>query len=99
MQRVFASRTQEQWSFLMKRDTTVTPVLDIHEALDSDWAEESGAVGKVGGRAVVNQPIRFSGRPSKAPAPWLGQHTKRVLGELGYSHADVDELLASGAVA
>jgi crotonobetainyl-CoA:carnitine CoA-transferase CaiB-like acyl-CoA transferase len=32
------------------------------------------------------------------PAPWLGQHSKSVLSELGYLEAEIDTLFANGAV-
>src|SRR5208283_892698 len=57
MQGVFATKTRDEWStLLMDKDTCVTPVLDIHEALESTWAKSSGSVGKIGRRSVLNQP-------------------------------------------
>jgi alpha-methylacyl-CoA racemase len=100
MRRVFASRTRTEWSaLLMGRDTCVTPVLDIHEALDSAWAKEAGVVGKVGKRPVVNQPLRFSPPATEGDAPSLGEHTRPILRELGYKAAEVRRLFDSGAVA
>jgi len=32
-------------------------------------------------------------------APLLGQHTREVLGELGYSAADIEQLAKQGAIA
>ena len=42
----------------------------------------------------VMSPLRFSAAPSCAelPPPLLGEHTAQVLGELGYSPADIAEL-------
>ncbi|MDQ2186337.1 CaiB/BaiF CoA-transferase family protein [Alcaligenaceae bacterium A4P071] len=42
----------------------------------------------------VMNPLRFSAAPSCAelPPPLLGEHTSQVLGELGYSPADIAEL-------
>lgn len=44
-------------------------------------------------------PARFHGAPDAAPkpAPGLGQHTREVLAEAGYSAEQIDELIASGA--
>jgi crotonobetainyl-CoA:carnitine CoA-transferase CaiB-like acyl-CoA transferase len=46
-------------------------------------------------------PARFHGADDgpKGPAPGLGQHTKEVLGEIGYSSGEIDALLRSGAAA
>jgi formyl-CoA transferase len=34
----------------------------------------------------------------KRPAPLLGEHTREVLGELGYSAAQIDAFIREGAV-
>ncbi len=46
-------------------------------------------------------PIRFSRTPSTVEqgAPLTGQHTREVLGEIGYSDERVNDLLSSGVVA
>jgi crotonobetainyl-CoA:carnitine CoA-transferase CaiB-like acyl-CoA transferase len=49
---------------------------------------------------ALGHPIKFSGTPGevKRAAPLLGQHTREVLGELGYSAARIDELVGEGAI-
>jgi len=57
----------------------------------------------------ADQPVRLLGLPFKlsrtpgdpvrAPGPGLGEHTRDVLKEAGYTSAEVDALLESGAVA
>ena len=37
--------------------------------------------------------------PSRAPGPGLGEHTRDVLAEAGYTSAEVNGLIESGAVA
>jgi crotonobetainyl-CoA:carnitine CoA-transferase CaiB-like acyl-CoA transferase len=46
-------------------------------------------------------PARFPGADSnlRPPAPTLGQHTRQVLGELGYAPADIDAMITEGAAA
>ena len=46
-------------------------------------------------------PIRFPGADDgpKGPSPRAGEHTRAVLGDIGYSNADIDALFASGAAA
>ena len=47
---------------------------------------------------LVGQPMRLSRTDSaiKGPPPLLGQHNDEILGELGYSAAQIDELRAGG---
>jgi len=49
---------------------------------------------------ALGHPIKFSDTRGevKRAAPLLGQHTREVLGELGYSAARIDELVGEGAV-
>jgi crotonobetainyl-CoA:carnitine CoA-transferase CaiB-like acyl-CoA transferase len=49
---------------------------------------------------ALGHPIKFSESRAevKRAAPVLGQHTREVLGELGYSAAGIDELVREGAV-
>jgi crotonobetainyl-CoA:carnitine CoA-transferase CaiB-like acyl-CoA transferase len=49
----------------------------------------------------VGCPLHFSRTPTVTPqaAPRLGEHTRAVLREYGYAAAEIDALVASGAVA
>ena len=46
-------------------------------------------------------PIRFPGADDgpKGPSPRMGEHTRLVLGELGYTAAEIDALFVGGAAA
>jgi crotonobetainyl-CoA:carnitine CoA-transferase CaiB-like acyl-CoA transferase len=50
---------------------------------------------------ALGHPIKFSDTHAevKRGAPLLGQHTREILADLGYSAAQVDALVAEGAVA
>ena len=51
---------------------------------------------------IVAPAVKMSATPadrSARPAPLIGQHTREILAEFGYSAEDADRLIASGAVA
>ena len=54
---------------------------------------------RAGRTLALGLPIKLSGTPGKVsrPAPVLGQHTREVLAEFGFSGAEIDALVASGA--
>ena len=56
---------------------------------------------RAGRTRALGHPVKFSRTPGSVEraAPLLGQHTRAILGELGYSPADIDRLQAEGAVA
>jgi crotonobetainyl-CoA:carnitine CoA-transferase CaiB-like acyl-CoA transferase len=55
---------------------------------------------RAGELRVLRHPVTLSDTPTgvQGPPPVAGRHTREVLAELGYSAADVDALVASGAV-
>ncbi len=55
----------------------------------------------VGTYQGFTQPIKFSGTPGPAPfaAPTMGQHSREILRELGYSQDDVDQLCTIAVIA
>jgi alpha-methylacyl-CoA racemase len=106
---IFAGRTREQWrAFAAEHDCCLEPVLGLDEALEGELVEaremvvsleQPGAERPV---RLLGLPFKLSrtpGDPTRAPGPGLGEHTRAVLTEAGYSEAEVETLLASGAVA
>ena len=104
---VFAERTRAQWEqFAREHDCCLEPVLELDEALDSELVraremvveiEQPGCEEPVRQLGVPVKLARTPGEHARLPGPALGEHTESVLLEAGYSQAEVDELLASGA--
>ena len=72
----------------------------MDDFLWDQWAEDSGRVfahehPEHGYVREVGNCLRLSATPAlnKGPSARLGQHTREVLDELGYSPADIDRLL------
>jgi crotonobetainyl-CoA:carnitine CoA-transferase CaiB-like acyl-CoA transferase len=106
---IFAERTREEWrAFAAEHDCCLEPVLDLDEALDGDLVAAREMVVELD-QPGADRPVRLLGLPFKlsrtpgdpkrAPGPALGEHTRDVLGEAGYTRAEIDALLEAGAVA
>ena len=83
----------------------VGPVNKIGEMLADEQVRARDMVVEVdharAGRVkALGHPIKFSETRGevKRAAPLLGQHTREVLGELGYSSQRIDELVREGAI-
>ncbi len=105
---IFAARTREQWrAFASEHECCLEPVLDLNEALDGDQVAaremlidlpQPGAERPV---RLLGVPVKLSrtpADPTRAPGPGLGEHTRAVLVEAGYSAEEIDALLDAGAV-
>lgn len=48
----------------------------------------------------IGLPVRFRGQPRQAvrPAPLLGEHSREILSDLGYSSEEIEAMLAAGSV-
>src|SRR3984885_9285881 len=104
-----ATRTREQWrAFAAEHDCCLEPVMDLDEALDSELVAAREMVVEVDQPGperpvrLLGVPFKLSrtpGDPGRAPGPGLGEHTRDVLAEAGFSPEEIDELIAGGAVA
>ncbi len=55
---------------------------------------------QAGPTKAIGCPVHFSATPTAVtrPAPLLGEHTRTVLREYGYSDAEIDGFIADGVV-
>jgi formyl-CoA transferase len=73
----------------------------IAEAWDDPQIKARGLLAEVGGRKFPRTPIKLHDTPvalTRGPAE-VGEHTRQVLGEGGWSDAEIDALVAAGAAA
>lgn len=103
VERIFASRTREEWTDIMSRaDACCEPVLSLNEASKSPLAGARGMINQSeGGRRYLASPLRMSDSPQSPdkPAPELGQHTREVLAQLGLTDDEVESLYSRNAIA
>jgi alpha-methylacyl-CoA racemase len=109
VQEIFRARSRADWeAFASEHDCCLEPVLELDEALDSELVRAREMVVEIeqpGAERPVRQlgvPVKLARTPAehaRLPGPALGEHTEEVLLAAGYTHTEVAELLASGAVA
>ena len=77
------------------------PLNDIAQAWDDPQVKARGLMGEAGGRRFVKTPIKLHDTPvelTRGPGE-VGEHTREVLAEAGYSADEIEDLLAGGAAA
>ena len=107
MNAVLASRSKAAWiEAFDAAGVPAGPVHTIEEALNHPQTLARGMVvdlehPEAGATKALGCPIHFSSTQTSVTraAPLLGQHTREVLAEYGYSRADVDRFIADGVVA
>jgi crotonobetainyl-CoA:carnitine CoA-transferase CaiB-like acyl-CoA transferase len=106
MNEVLATRTRAEWiEAFDAAGVPVGPVHSIGEALAHPQTLARGMVvdlvhPQAGPTKALGCPLHFSETPTSIdrPAPLLGEHTREVLREYGYSDEQIDALAAEGAI-
>ncbi len=103
---IFRGQPQRHWlDRLARAGVPAGPVLDIArmhadpQALARDMVT-SVPHATLGTQPAIGTPVKFSATPGAISrgAPLLGEHTRAVLAEYGYSAAEIERLIESGAV-
>ena len=104
--RLLRAGTTEKWSALLTAaDIPNGPANSLPELLKEVYLEETNFFVPTehpaeGGVLVTAIPARFSATPPQTSRLWptLGQHTQEVLSELGYSDAEITEIVKVGKI-
>ncbi|MCS6944212.1 MAG: CoA transferase [Sutterellaceae bacterium] len=107
MNEVLATRTRAEWiAAFDAAGVPAGPVHSIGEALEHAQTQARGMVvalhhPQAGRTQALGCPLHFSATPTaiERPAPLLGEHTREVLREAGYSDAQIAALADCGAIA
>lgn len=103
---VIASRTSEEWlELLEKADVPCSQVQTTQDLVGDPALYSAGLITEhrhptEGGIRLLNNPVRFTNAPNSIrtlPAN-LGEHTREILESLGLDGAQIDQLIAGGAV-
>jgi len=81
------------------------PVYDVKEMSEDPHTAARGMIDHVpaatgGEHAVITHPVKYSATPAtvRRGAPLMGEHSREVLAEFGFSSQEIDGLIASGAI-
>jgi len=103
LKRIFSTKTRDEWSeLLMHKDTCVTPVLTVQEALTSAWAKDRSMLCDISkGEIILNGPLKSlppMRRRRFTKAPSLGSDTKEIMKSLGYHRKETLDSMARGVI-
>ena len=101
----FLEKPALEWERILGEDVPCSAIRRIEDMFDhpqvsgNGWVREFDhpAAGRYRGFA---EPVRFAGvnAATPRPAPGLGEHSRAVLGEMGFAAAEIEALAASGVV-
>src|SRR6185295_4390910 len=104
---LFETKTSDEWMELLSSIDILKAKVNTYEDLFADpqvqavdavhWVEND-TLGRVPMATICGQPAAATG-DRLTHAPHVGEHTREVLGEMGYGAADIEKLTASGVVA
>jgi crotonobetainyl-CoA:carnitine CoA-transferase CaiB-like acyl-CoA transferase len=106
MEAVLSTRSKAEWNAAFDAaGVPCGPVQNLGEALLHPQALARGMVvdlrhSQAGQIKALGCPLHFSETPARVdrPAPLLGEHTRDVLHESGYSEGEIDVLVADGVI-
>ncbi len=106
MNEVLAMRTKEEWiAAFDAAGVPVGPVHTIGEALTHPQTLARNMVvdldhPQAGPTKALGCPVHFSETPTRIdrPAPMLGEHSRELLKEYGFSDSEIDEFVAGGVI-
>ena len=99
-------KSRDEWGPIFDQHGLIWgPVLGLHEVVADPQAEAMGLFPVIthpesGDYRTVRSPVRLRGIDTDpiAPSPALGEHSRSVLEEAGWALAEIDGLIADGAV-
>src|SRR5581483_5780763 len=95
--KLFGSRTTQEWMRILDdAGVPASPIQTAGEVLDDPQLAALGQMSPVPGTPLSSPllPLEFSGAAMEAGSvPKLGEHTREVLGEAGFSAAEIESLV------
>jgi crotonobetainyl-CoA:carnitine CoA-transferase CaiB-like acyl-CoA transferase len=106
LEKALVTKTSREWvEILNAASVPCGPILNVQEVFEDAQVQHLGLATEVKHRALgslrlQNVPVSLSRTPGavRSAAPEPGEHTDEVLGELGYTAADIARLRDAGVV-
>jgi len=103
---IFSTKTTDEWCRILEAHEVLHgPIWNVEQLVTSDLIKDHGLIVEVehpvfGRLPVIRTPISYSEREVmvKGSPPLLGQHTREILRELGYTNDAVNYLVRRGIV-
>ncbi|HYJ17389.1 MAG TPA: CoA transferase [Candidatus Limnocylindria bacterium] len=100
----FKTKTRGDWlKILDAHDVPAAPLYDVAEVLDDPQVKHLGLIEEVehpkaGKLKFVGGPVRFDdlAKDKAQPPPLVGEHSERILRELGHNDAAIQQLVTQG---
>ena len=96
----FRTRTQAEWvAWMADKDVAFAPVKTLREGLDDPQVRHREMVVlDARGFEHIGLPVKFEDEPGRIDfrLPELGEHSKDILRELGYTEAELAEMKTKG---
>jgi len=106
LDQAFSKKTRAEWQEVFRQHgLRCDPALDYAEFIDHPQFKENDMLIEVmhprdGVLTLLGSPVKFKGiaKLVAKPPPILGEHTKEILSELGYTENDIDALKNEGVI-
>ena len=101
LEEIFMTRDSGEWSRMTAgTDACLTPVLGFDDAAKEAHAVAREAFVEVGGSVQPAPAPRFNRTPGRitSPSPFVGEQTREILADMGFSVDEVADLEARGVV-
>ena len=103
---VFLERTVAEWMDILERaDVLCAPINDYADLLRHPQVMASDMIveqdhPRAGRFKTIATPVKLGATPGsiRTPAPALGEHSRDILAEAGYTRDEIDALAASGTI-
>jgi len=104
LEEIFLTRDWHDWrTRFIEAGITFGPIAELEDHVDCPQVAANGLLPEIAGMSglrTVDSPIHVKGEAKQTPrvAPAVGEHSQRILEELGFAASEIERLKTAGAV-